>query len=71
MNLNEYKQKRKVQTLLKKGDDLVKLFQEIETQLMPYKHFAAAKEVIGSVQQNEVFLRLTLKKLKEENDATA
>ena len=68
MILSDYKHKRKVKILLEEGSKLVKLFQEMETQLTPYSKFAAAKDVMANLQQNEVFLRLTLKKLKEEND---
>lgn len=68
MILSEYKHKKKIKVVLQEGDELLKLLQNMEAQLKPYKKFTAAKVVLNSIQQNEVFLRLTLKKLREENN---
>jgi len=68
MNLTDYKHKKKVKLLLTKGNEIIVLFKDMQKQLTPYKHFAAVKEVINSLHQNEAFLTLSLKKLEEETN---
>lgn len=65
-NLTNYKRKKKIQTLLEKGGELARMFQRMKKELQEYKHFIAAKEVLNNMDQNEAFLCLSLKKLKDE-----
>jgi hypothetical protein len=65
-NLTSYKRKKKIQLLVTQGTELLILLKKMKAPLMDYKHFVAAKEVMRNIDQNEAFLLISLKKLKDE-----